>query len=198
MSFYRLMGSGKGMGFHPFPDWEVYCLLQVWDSESYALKFFKNSTLISKYRSNAKKIWTVYMKNLTAHGNWSGSNPFQVSRPEEDNKVLAVITRARIRPRLLLKFWNYVPESQKPLEGNPGLIFTKGIGEIPILNMATFSIWKDAQSLKHFAYHSEEHKKAIQKTQELGWYSEELFSRFQPYRTEGSWDNLNLKLNQTP
>jgi hypothetical protein len=36
LTFYRLMGSGKGRGFNPFPDWSVYCLLQVWESEEAA------------------------------------------------------------------------------------------------------------------------------------------------------------------
>jgi hypothetical protein len=32
LTFYRLMGSGKGEVL-TFPDWSVYCLLQVWESE---------------------------------------------------------------------------------------------------------------------------------------------------------------------
>ncbi|MEL7222238.1 MAG: DUF3291 domain-containing protein, partial [Bacteroidota bacterium] len=28
LSFYKLMGSGKGLGFSPWPDWSIYSLLQ--------------------------------------------------------------------------------------------------------------------------------------------------------------------------
>jgi hypothetical protein len=87
----------------------------------------------------------------------------------------------------LYKFWNYVPTSQKPLENNAGLIYTKGIGEVPFLQMATFSIWKNKDSLMQFAYGSKEHAAAIAKTKDLDWYSEELFSRFQPYKSIGFW-----------
>jgi hypothetical protein len=40
LSFYRLLGSGKGKGFNPFPDWSVYSLLQVWETEEAAQTFF--------------------------------------------------------------------------------------------------------------------------------------------------------------
>jgi heme-degrading monooxygenase HmoA len=53
--------------------------------------------------------------------------------------------------------------------------------------MATFSLWKDFESVKQFAY-SKQHKEAIKKTREYEWYSEELFSRFQPYKSSGTWE----------
>jgi hypothetical protein len=70
------------------------------------------------------------------------------------------------------------------------LLFTKGIGEVPFLQMATFSLWKDKQSLMDFAYKSREHTEAIAKTRSLDWYNEELFSRFEPYRSKGTWDGV--------
>ena len=42
-TFYKLMGSGKGLGFNPIPDWSVYCLIQVWDTEKDADLFLENS-----------------------------------------------------------------------------------------------------------------------------------------------------------
>ena len=126
------------------------------------------------------------MKNILARGKWSGSNPFEKnSSLDKEFPKLAVITRATIRLSKLRSFWKYVPTSSLPLAGNKGLIYTKGIGEVPILQMATFSLWENEQALKDFAYSSPEHHKAIQKTKELNWYKEELFSRFQPYREEG-------------
>jgi hypothetical protein len=53
--------------------------------------------------------------------------------------------------------------------------------------MATFSLWKDFESVKQFAYKAN-NKEAIKKTREYEWYSEELFSRFQPYKSSGTWE----------
>ena len=191
LQLYKLMGSGKA-GFNPMPDWSVYGLLQIWDSERQADAFFDRSALMKRYRNKSNEQWTIYMKSITAKGEWAGKNPFERSNSLDDkNPLISVITRATIKPKLLLKFWKYVPTSQQPLEENKGLLYTKGIGEAPLLQMATFSIWKDKTALMDFAYNSKEHQQAIQKTRQLDWYKEELFSRFQPYKSVGSWNGKN-------
>lgn len=188
-TFYKLLGSGKGFGFNPFPDWSVYALLQVWENESDAESFFENAEIFKRYNSRASETWTIYLKNITAKGEWSGANPFVESEnTDKANKYLAVITRATIKTRNLYDFWKFVPRSQSPLHSAKGLIFTKGIGEIPVVQMATFSIWENEAAMKNFAYKSAEHREAIMKTRELGWYKEELFSRFQPYKSVGKWN----------
>jgi len=67
-----------------------------------------------------------------------------------------------------------------------------GIGEVPLTQMATFSIWKNKEALMDFAYKSKEHAQAIVKTRKLQWYNEELFSRFQPYKTVGHWGGKDV------
>ncbi len=188
LQFYRLLGSGK-KGFNPFPDWGVYAILQVWDDETKADTFFKTSTLFQEYRERSQERWVLYMKSIMSRGEWGRVNPFERSDTiAANNPYLAVITRATIKTILLARFWKNVPHSQEQLWKNPGLIYTKGIGEFPIKQMATFSIWKDKKSLEAFAYQSRAHAKAIGMTRNLDWYSEELFSRFQPYRSEGTWN----------
>ncbi|MEO1012895.1 MAG: DUF3291 domain-containing protein [Bacteroidota bacterium] len=185
------MGSGK-KGFNPLPDWSVYALLQVWEDEVHADAFFGTSSLMKRYRENSDARWTLYMRHITGKGKWSGGNPFVKSDClDKDNAYISVITRATIKWRWLIRFWNYVPASQAPLGGNSGLIYTKGIGEVPFTQMATFSLWQDPQSLMDFAYRSEAHQKAIQMTHRFNWYKEEMFCRFQPYRSLGSWDGSN-------
>lgn len=190
LEHYKLMGSGKD-GFNPFADWTTYALLQIWEREEDALVFFDESELMKKYLRKSTERLTLFMKNIRAKGVWSGKNPFVQSESLDiENPYIAVITRATIKWRLLYTFWKYVPTSQKPLAENKGLIYTKGIGEVPFLQMATFSIWKDKESLMQYAYGSKEHAKAIEKTKRLNWYSEELFSRFQPYRSIGTWKGM--------
>ncbi len=191
LTFYRLLGSGRGLGFNPLPDWSVYSLLQVWEEEEAAQHFFDRSELMQKYRQHVTESWTLYMRNVSAHGKWAGSNPFKPAHlPDTGDRPIAVITRANIRPNKMYQFWKFVPTSERPLRESPGLLYTKGIGEVPLFQMATFSLWKDFESLKVFAYESSEHREAIKKTRVLNWYSEELFSRFVPYRSIGSWADV--------
>jgi heme-degrading monooxygenase HmoA len=189
LSFYKLMGSGREMGFNPAPDWSVYALVAVWEDATFAHHFWDHAALARRFRANSTEQWVLYMKVREVKGLWSGGNPFEKSAHlDEGNPLLAVITRATIKPRRLIDFWRYVPTSQRPIAaGCDGLIFTKGIGEAPLLQMATFSLWRDFDALKKFAYQSPEHRVAIEKTKQLGWYKEEMFARFQPYRSDGIW-----------
>lgn len=200
-TFYKLMGSGKGLGFNPLPDWSVYSLLQVWENLQAAEDFFGEAAIFEKYRARASETWTIFLKNITAKGAWSGGNPFAPRADlEAENKYLAVITRATIKIRHLPKFWGFVPQSEKPLRGAEGLLYTKGVGEVPVVQMATFSLWESEAAMKAFAYKSAEHRAAIAKTRELGWYKEELFSRFQPFRSVGRWNDRIIlpELNSAP
>ncbi|GAK75468.1 Spheroidene monooxygenase [Nonlabens ulvanivorans] len=192
LQFYKLLGSGK-KNFDPKPDWSVYGLLQVWENEESAKSFFANSNLYNRYQKHSSNQLTFYMKCIKAHGQWSKKNPFMVSENLDDNNAyISVITRATIKISMLKKFWDYVPTSQLDLVDNPNLLFTAGVGERPVTQMATFSLWNDARALKKFAYRSQSHRHAVQQTQALQWYKEEMFTRFQPYRIIGSWSNFEI------
>lgn len=180
LSFYKLWGSGKAQ-FNPFPDWSVYGVLQVWDSKQLAQSFFDEHKLAQLYKKHALKMEVFYLENIQAKGLWNNKNPFEsAGHPSIFNTedTIAVITRASIKPKMLIKFWKYVPESQKPLTNAKGLLYTKGFGELPFVEMATFSLWENLDSLKEYVYKSHEHRKAILKTRQLDWYSEEMFARF--------------------
>lgn len=192
MEFYKLMGTGKAR-FNPKPDWSVYVILQIWDNEASAQNYFSINPLFKKYQNISKEHWVVFCKNRIARGEWNGSNPFR--RSKTINKTIpyvVALTRATIKMKLLRTFWNFVPKSQTHLWKNNGLLYTKGVGEVPFRQMATISIWKDEASLNEFAYQTRGHVSAIAKTRDLDWYHEELFARFQPFKTMGSWNDKQL------
>jgi len=189
--FYKLLGTGKE-GFNPYPDFNTYGLLQIWNNEESAFVFFKAHPIVKRYEKKSSERYTLFLKNIMARGAWNGSNPFKKSTALTAIPQIAVITRATIKTKFLVRFWNYVPKSQQNLNENRGLLYTKGIGELPFKNMATFSIWENIDALNKFAYQTAGHVSAIGKTRELQWYSEELFSRFQPYKSEGSWGGIDF------
>lgn len=192
LQFYKLLGSGKE-NFDPRPDWSVYGLLQVWEDEEAAKDFFAQSKLYQRYQNHSQQQLTFYMKSIKAHGLWSGGNPFKASDDlDPENNYISVITRATIKLGMLKKFWDYVPTSQLDLVNNPNLLFTAGVGERPVTQMATFSLWNHARALKKFAYRSQNHRHAVQQTQALQWYKEEMFTRFQPYKITGSWNDFTI------
>lgn len=188
--FYKLLGTGQE-GFSPKPDFSTYAIIQVWENETFAMDYHLSNPLVKRYKEKSIEHFQVYLKNIIARGEWAGLNPFKKSSDLSDIQAYAVITRATIKTRLLVKFWKFVPKSRKGLMKNEGLLLTKGIGEVPFKNMATFSLWRSLDDLNKFAYQTKGHVKAIGKTRELKWYSEELFARFQPYKSYGTWFGEN-------
>jgi len=191
LQFFKLLGSGKD-GFKPQPDWSVYALLQVWDKEEDAETFFEDSKLITKYKEYSSELCFLYMKPIAAHGYWSKKKPFNPNKNNHtEDAPVAIITRASIKTKELRRFWKYVPNTQKAIENAKGLMYTKGFGEFPIWEMATFSMWENLDYAKAYAYNNKAHAKAIKMTRQYNWYKEELFSRFQVYNIDGHWKGID-------
>ena len=185
LSFFKPLGTGSGNGFSIKPDFSTFGFVAVFDSEEIAKDFLKTQT-IQEYTKTAKSYSHVLMHTIKSHGQWSKQNPFQASVNFDKSKPLGVITRATIKPRLAHKFWRYVPSVSKSMNNYDELIFSKGIGEFPLLMQATFSLWTNAEEMMNYAYQNPKHAEMVRKTRELGWYSEELFARFQPFYQEGN------------
>jgi heme-degrading monooxygenase HmoA len=67
------------------------------------------------------------------------------------------------------------------------LIDVVGIGETPIGSLATFSLWESRAAARAFAYAMPEHREVIERTRAEDWYAEEMFARFEPYGSTGTW-----------
>ena len=187
LRFYKLLGTGAGNGFSLWPDFSVYAFLAVWEDEKHAGDFMRESVLFRKYRRRSAEIWTFYMKVPRSHGYWSGQEPFIPQELPLPGNTLGIITRATIDRKHLRKFWKHVPVASAALRDREGLVISFGIGEVPVIQMATFSLWKDEASMQEYAYRQQGHLEAIKKTREFNWYTEELFARFRPVKTEGTW-----------
>ena len=99
---------------------------------------------------------------------------------------IAVMTRATIRISQLSRFWQHVDAIAQRMSTAPGFITSVGIGEVPWIKQATFSIWESKEDMKAFAYRLQEHAEVVRKTRQEKWYSEELFVRFQIIDSKGS------------
>lgn len=194
LSFVKMLGSGGGNGFSIWPNFSTYGLLGVWENEQMAKAYFDKHHINRECRSRAKYWWTVYMKTASFHGLWDGVSPFNTTVDFDKKKLVAVITRASIASRKLWQFWRYVPRVGRAADKMPGLLFSVGVGELPIVQQATFSIWENSKFMMDYAYESKYHKEVVKKTRTLGWYTEELFARFHPYHTEGNWHAVDHKV----
>lgn len=185
LSFVKLMGSGSGNGFSVVPDFGQYVLLCVWNSEADADLFFEHSEAFKQYTNHAFANQTIYLVNTMVHGLWNKKVPFQPTESYQPDYQVAVLTRATIKWKDMIRFWKEVPAVSGSLPRSKGPLFAAGIGELPFRYQATFSIWENGADMKAFAYQDKNHHRMVEKTRKVGWYSEELFARFRPYKKTG-------------
>lgn len=187
LRFWRLLGTGHGRGFSLRPDFSRYGLLAVWASADAAERFMSGSTLMQEYRRRSAECWNVWLKPYDSRGAWGGSNPFLPLASQIGEGPVAVLTRASIRASRLRAFWQAVPSTTRGLDNAAGLLASVGTGEWPFVRPATFSLWRREADLVAYAYGDAAHGEVIRRRAAEGWYSEELFARFAPIRSEGTW-----------
>ena len=109
-------------------------------------------------------------------GSWNKINPFKNDSTYKGGKIL-IITRARVKFKKLLEFLISTSKASKSIKNHSGALYYKGVGELPIIEQSTISIWETEEKMKLYAYNNSDHMKIITKARKRRWYSEELFVR---------------------
>jgi hypothetical protein len=185
ISFSKLLGTGSGQTFTPsdavLTRWGMVVVI-----DENRIEAFDQSSIISNWRKRSTSEFRAILSPLSSHGLWAKKNPFDFIAPlSNPDAQIAALTRARIKWNKNFIFWKSVPPVVIDLHSNPGLVAAIGIGEAPIGLQGTFSLWKSASALRDFAYRGKAHQVAIAQTQSIGWYSEELFARFEVLELRG-------------
>ena len=180
VSFYKMLGTG-GKGGFIYPDLSVYSLLCVWKKSEFLNEFIESSNHAKEIKKKSKKRIDYIMEPIFSNGLWDNINPFKVNENRESKKEnkIGVITRGKIKLSKQIDFWLNVSSASDAIKNADGVEFYKGIGELPLLSQATFSVWKNHKSISDFAYKNRAHSEIIKKTKERKWYSEDLFARFE-------------------
>jgi heme-degrading monooxygenase HmoA len=198
LRFWKLLGSAGGLAFGPWNP-RRYGLFSVWESPAALDAFQRESPVLAAYRRRADELWTVRLRPISWHGTWSGVNPFAGAEPAAplapDAGPLAILTRATIRPLRVRAFRAAARQVNAELAQHPGLLAAIGLGEVPLFTQATFSLWASQRAVRGFAYSGPEHIAAMRRKESESWYSEELFARFQPVASYGTWDGVNPLTN---
>jgi heme-degrading monooxygenase HmoA len=195
LQFFQLLGSGAANGFGFLPNFDRYGFMGVWADEAAAQAFFERHSLWAKYQDRSREIWTAELAPLRSHGLWNKVNPFDyqpnLPTPPDEAGPIAVLTRASIRLTKAPRFWRYIEPTSRVLATTPGVQLAIGLGELPLVRQATFSVWESAAAMQQYAYRDASHREVIQLTRRENWYSEELFARFRVLRSEGTVDGVN-------
>ena len=192
LRFFKLMGSGAANGFGFWPNLDRYGFMAVWEDAAAAEAFFARHPLWATYQQRSAEQWGLHLAPIKAQGLWDGQNPFAAelaptvsAAPEAP---MAVLTRASIRWRKAPRFWQFVEPTSATLAQAAGVRAAIGLGELPLVRQATFSVWESARAMQEYAYKDARHREVIQLTRRENWYGEELFARFRVLSSTGTLD----------
>ena len=189
IGFHKLLGSGVGEGFTPIPNTRVYGALAVWADLATAQERIATAPFYRRYRRRAAEHLSLFLRPTASRGRWSGFAPFHpLPSTREGPGSVAALTRATINPMKLREFWSHEPEISARIGADPNVRLKIGMGELPWVTQATFSIWPDAASIAAFARADGPHARAIQAVRAGGFFTEELYARFEVLKTWGCWE----------
>jgi hypothetical protein len=176
LRFVRHLGTGRGAAMGLGGDLRRWATFAVWDEEGDLEPFVAGAT----------EAWTVRLAPLGARGSWGGHQPLPSERADADGPV-AVLTRARLRVRAWPAFYRAVPPVEASLHAAPGVLAVVGVGEAPVGLQATFSLWRSTAEMEAFAAAPGPHREVARRARTERWFAEDLFARFRPYASTGTW-----------
>ncbi len=189
LEFFKPIGTGSGAGYSIIPDFSVYGVIAVWEDISYAETFLK-SNLFVDFEKHSSEQYTIFMQPILAKGSWSGFDNWRPAQNNKQNSAVAVITYATIRAGFIIPFLRITPKVSRVSEQFKGLVFSKGIGEVPVVQQATFTVWESITEMEQFAYRSQ-HIEAMKLTRQKNGFAEQLFARLKPIKATGTFKGKN-------
>jgi heme-degrading monooxygenase HmoA len=188
LAFGRVLGTGDGRSFTlRGTDLRHWAVVTSW-RDADAARAFELSPVVRRWTTMSEERLRVRLRPLSSRGRWSRQTPFGDPTPYPVLGAVASITRARIAPRAMVRFWRAVPSVAGDLAAVDGVRLAIGIGEAPVGFQGTFSIWDSAEAVTAFAHRRAPHQVAIRRSDTEHWYAEELFARFEVLAVEGTYD----------
>lgn len=193
LSFVRLLGTGRAARTSWGAQPARTAMFALWESDDALDAFLATSPVADRWH-HAREHWSVRLHAHGGHGAWRGIDVVAASAsaavdlaPRADEPV-AVLTRADVRVRHWVRFLRAGRPVSDAVAEAPGLRAVVALGEAPLGRQATFSVWSSAIALEAFAYRQRDHAEVVRRTRAEGWYGEELFARFRPSDSTGTWD----------
>ncbi len=197
LDFWRLLGTGSGDDTGRGADLSRSALFAVWEDESDLDAFLGGSSLARRWR-RAEQSWHVRLRSIGGHGTWKGVDPLAGLDAGSSDGPVAIITRANVRRQSWRAFGAASEVVDTELHQAPGLIDVVGIGETPVGALATFSLWESLDAARAFAYAMPDHVEVMRRTRAEDWYAEEMFARFEPYASTGTWNGRDPLAGTAP
>jgi hypothetical protein len=175
----KVMGTSKAGTTRISFELRRWAIFAIWDNAQARDAFVQDSSVMRRWRSSSISLQHYSLSPLASRGTWNGVDPFpSVGSVNLSASRIAVLTRAAVRPQRFLPFARSVGAVDEELRAQSGCSLALGIGEWPVGEQATFSVWDSAKAIDEFSYKGDAHSEVVRRTFKENWYSEMLFARF--------------------
>ena len=182
--FWRLLGTGRGADTGPSVDPRRTALFAVWQSAADLDRFLADP--LPRWSSTIER-YDVRLRAIGGHGTWRGRDVLGGLELGVSVGHVAVVTRADVRWRAWRRFRAAGRVVGDEVQRAEGLLAVVGVGELPVGRLGTFSLWSGLDAVRAFAA-APHHRDVVRRTRAEAWYGEELFARFEPFDSSGTWD----------
>lgn len=194
---WRLMGTGQGDDTAPSVDVRRRAVFALWRSEEHLDRFLERSPVVRRWQ-HADEVWQVRLRSRGGHGAWAGVQVMAGLEPaHRPDGPVGIITRADVERSAWRRFAAAGRPVNDELRRAAGLLAVVGVGEAPVGRQATFSLWRSLEDALAFADGMPAHRDVVRRTRTEQWYGEELFARFEPYASTGTWDGRDPLSDRT-
>lgn len=198
LRFLRVLATGRGSSTAPGIQWGRTALFCLFDDDQRADQFIRRL----RRQPGLSESWHVKMHGAGGHGSWSGCSipnltTTAAARDAGTLGPMIMVTRANVRLKSWRVFTRESPTVDRELQESDGLRAVVAIGEAPVLRQGTFSVWRDLPAMVDFARNGPRHRRAMARARSGRWFGEEMFARFSPYWSTGTWDGRD-PLRETP
>jgi hypothetical protein len=192
LEFVRVLGTGRGSLTTASVQPERTALFCVWNSSDDLWRFVDTRFADVGVAHAVREAWHVELHGAGGHGSWRGcAVPELIVRADAQRVAsgpMIVLTRANVRLAAWRRFHRAGVAVDEQLQKAAGLRAVVGVGELPVGALATLSVWDSLAAMRDFAVGTEHHRAVVARTRTENWYGEEMFARFVPYRSAGTWD----------
>jgi hypothetical protein len=198
LTFWRPFSTGPDFtalkpGFTPLtlaaPEFKRWAFLGIWQDENALKLFLENSSVAREWEGKAVETWHCWLMPIRSSGTWHGENPFEAfDLPEVRTSPVAVFTRADVRISKLHVFWLRGTHSAvSDVRQAPGLVAGLAMTERPLVEVATFTVWRSLHDAMNFAYKRRAHQGLIERNQRDQVFKAFFAAYFFPFRSAGTW-----------
>ena len=164
----------------PSPSPGRFALVALWDEEPALDEWLAT-------RPRLAGDWRVRLQPLRAFGHVEAMGRLVAEdQPVADDERVAVLTYGRLRPRVAHHFFRASARAEGRAVADPAMTHGTGMAAPP-RTVATFSLWRTAAEMKHYAYDRGSHTDAMKAMRVHDFHSEYVFARFRPFAEQGVW-----------